>query len=666
VTVYVTGTAIAPIGDERAPARARKLMSRAAELAALALRRLVRGWSEEERRDAGLFLGVGASGGEVGELAALVEASRDGDTLSLARLGQEGLAACTPLLAFQLMNNFTLCHGAILEGIGGPSGAFFSRGAGTTAALCEAIAALEAGDCARAVAGAADTSLHPVTWAELRREGHPRRPAMEAAALIALSTDPRGALCAVEDARPRGEAPAGVDAVVRVEDVPGETLAAGPALAWCAAVERIAAGARRVAVVGQGRDGDAGVVVLARSAPARRARPARVPVVTGLGVVSPFGAGAAAFLGGLAEGRSAVGAIRSFDARTFPTRVAAEVPVSPGTRDRKIGFAVLAAEEAWRAAAPGAAGEAWLCLALGLEQAFLEELTPILRDGVFDWDAAGELRSRLDRAAEEVRARLGLGGPSAVNVSACAAGALAVAQAAALVARGDAEVVVCGGADSMVNPLGIGGMSRLGAPSPRAAADACRPFDRRRDGLVIGEGAAVFVIEPEERARARGARILARVLGWGASQDAYRATAPRLDGSAARAAIERALARAGLAPRAIAYVNAHGTGTPLNDPAEARALRDAGLRGAAVSSIKGAVGHLMAAAGAIELAACLLPFTHGLYPGTAHHAEPDPECDLDVIGPAPRPVAAPGPVLSTSFGFGGQNAAVILGPPEAP
>src|SRR6185295_15308292 len=134
--------------------------------------------------------------------------------------------------------------------------------------------------------------------------------------------------------------------------------------------------------------------------------------------------------------------------------------------------------------------------------------------------------------------------------SACAAGALAIADAAARIARGQADLAVCGGADSMVNPLGLGGMARLGAPSPRAAADACRPFDRRRDGLVIGEGAAVFVVEDETRALARGARPLARILGWGSTQDAYRATAPRPDGSAARAAVERALARAALVPRA--------------------------------------------------------------------------------------------------------------------
>jgi len=250
-----------------------------------------------------------------------------------------------------------------------------------------------------------------------------------------------------------------------------------------------------------------------------------------------------------------------------------------------------------------------------------------------------------------------------VNASACAAGGLAVAHAASLIRRGAASIVLCGGADSMVNPLGLGGMTRLGAPSPRNEPDACRPFDRRRDGLVIGEGAAMFIVESEERALHRGVTPLARILGWGSTQDAYRVTAPRPDGAAARNAMTRALARAALQPEAVGYINAHGTGTQLNDVAEARAIRDVFGRHAdslPVSSIKGAVGHLMAASGAIELAACLMPFQRDLLPGTAHHREKDPLCDITVIGE--RPIQAQVDIaLSNSFGFGGQNASVILG-----
>jgi 3-oxoacyl-[acyl-carrier-protein] synthase II len=369
-----------------------------------------------------------------------------------------------------------------------------------------------------------------------------------------------------------------------------------------------------------------------------------------------LGAGAELFWGGLAAGRAAVGRIRSFDTTAFPVHVAGEVPVPATTRDRKISWAVLAAAEAWSQARCGIAERgAWLAIALGLEQAFPE-----------NFGSAQPLRSPVDAAVPAVQAALGIDGPAIVHVSACAAGALAVAHAASLIERGAAPIVVAGGADSMVNPLGIGAFSRLGALSPRAEPDACRPFDRRRDGLVIGEGAAMFVVEDEARARARGARLLARVAGWGSTQDAYKATAPRPDGKLAARAIARALERARARPADVAYVNAHGTGTPQNDPAECAALRAA--FGAAAekiptSSIKGAVGHLMAASGAIELAACLLPLARGVVPGTAHLRERDPDCDLDIVGQTPRSVDVP-LALSTSFGFGGQNAAVLLARPD--
>lgn len=412
--------------------------------------------------------------------------------------------------------------------------------------------------------------------------------------------------------------------------------------------------------------------------------------ITGVGVVSAFGVGTGALFDGLAAGGSAISFIRSFDATTFPTRVAGEVPVVDADaawltnhlgdeqtarelgamgalRDRKVSFALVAAAEAWRHAGCGDAERgAALSIALGLEQAFLEDLVPIFDGTAIAWDRAAmkpdvQFRAPVDLAARAVHAQLGLTGPTVVNASACAAGALAIAHAASLIERGEADVVVCGGADSMVNPLGIGGMSRLGAPSPRAELDACRPFDRRRDGLVIGEGAAMFIVEDLSRARARGARPLATILGWGSTQDGYRATAPRPDGNAARRAMEKAIARSTLAPEQIGYVNAHGTGTPLNDPAECLAIRGALGERVAISSIKGAVGHLMAAAGAIEIAASLLAFERDLLPGTAHHEQPDPECAADVIT-APRPAHVEA-LISSSFGFGGQNASVVLGRP---
>lgn len=425
----------------------------------------------------------------------------------------------------------------------------------------------------------------------------------------------------------------------------------------------------------------------------------RRAVITGVGVVSAFGVGADTFFRALAEGRSAVGPIRHFDASAFAVRVAGEVPVLDASaawleaelrpldvraecieywreagflRDRKVGFGVLAAAEAWASAHAGdTERDAWLSIGLGMEEVFLDDIVPVLGGPAPDWSQAAtahlprtRFRSRADECARRVAELLGLRGPLAVHASACASGAFAVAHAAALIERAAADVVLAGAADSMVNPMSLGGLMRLGAPSPRNEADACRPFDRRRDGMAVGEGAAMFVVELEERARSRGVRPLAAILGAGSTQDAYRLSAPRPDGSAASAAVGRALRRAKLPADAIDYVNAHGTGTLLNDPAEARALRGALGRRAEtvpVSSIKGAVGHLMAASGAIELAACLLPLTRKIIPATAHHRELDAECNLHVIGEVPWPCDAVEVTLSTSFGFGGQNGAVILG-----
>lgn len=429
-------------------------------------------------------------------------------------------------------------------------------------------------------------------------------------------------------------------------------------------------------------------------------------VITGVGVVSAFGVGREAFFDGLAEGRSAVGPIQALDVASFPVRVAGEVPVAPITaawladrlspfeclplllewerqgllRDRKVAFALLAAAEALRQAGAGPRElEAWLILAVGLEAGFLDDLAALFRVDIgLDWAAEASaqlprfrLRAPVDRPALCINEALGVKGPRVVEVSACAAGALSVSHAASLIERGVTSIALAGATDSMINPMAMGAFWRLGAPSPRAEPDACRPFDRRRDGLAIGEGAALFVLEDEARAKERGARVIARVLGYGSSQDAYRATAPRPDGSRAAIAIKKAIRRADIDPSAIDAINAHGTGTPLNDPAEVKAIRAAlgpFAERVPVSSIKGAVGHLMAASGAIELAASLLPFERGLLPGTAHHKERDPECDITIIGERPLPVAsAPrgrvDVVLSNSFGFGGQNAAVLLGRP---
>lgn len=703
------------LADVPGPPKQRKLMSRPAMLAAVAARRCLAQTAWPTLDEVGYYLGVGAAGGCVDDLRAIAAVSIHNHQLSLQRLASDGFRAANPLSTFQSLNNFTMCHSAIIEGITGPNAALFSRGAGTVNALSMACAAIADGTCSRALAGGADSTVHPIVWAKLAGEQWDVDPC-EGAAIVALSYDatrPLGWLdsFAFSDVSDLGALPAvlpNVDVYIlaaasqhealhqlasrhasRVVDRGRRFCAASPASALVAA---LALDAERIGVLSLGFDGQLCVMQARRRQPAR-ARPrsvsdrCRKPVITGVGVVSAFGVGAQALFDGLSQGRSAIGPIGSFDATHSPVKVAGEVPALerdalarhlPGQqerierwaadgvlRDRKTAFALLAAGEAWRQA--GQPADAWLSLGSGLEQSWAEDYAVLFDGQRFDWSAATalpreRLASTVDLAARCVRQLLGLRSGWYVNTSACAAGAQTVAHAAQLISQGDAEVVLCGAADSMVNPLAIGGFWALGAPSPRNAIDACRPFDASRDGLVIGEGAALFVLEAEAHAVARGAKPLARVLGWGSSQDAYRATAPRPDGELAARAMAAALGRAKLAPDDIAWINAHGTGTALNDPAECAAIRTVfGATPPPVSSIKGAVGHLMAASGAIELASCLLAFDRSLAAGTAHLQRRDPACDVDVIGPAPRAIEA-GAVLSNSFGFGGQNASVIVGP----
>lgn len=769
-----------PAPEDSVERNARKLMSRGALLGALAVRAALRTtatWSAPYH-DLGYYLGVGASGGDMDQLTAMLHASlvpvepgestaptnpeRPALTLSMARFGEAGLRRCNPLYAFQLMNNFSLCHGAILEDIRGPNAALFSRGSGTVAALIEAHQALESRRCPRALAGGADSAVHPVTYAELRRFGYTDIIPGEGAALLAMQAlsgrmQPELALAFVlradfwsheTAALPMADLNrfaegSDIDLVVLAsgtasarqtltawvrEQCPGsrlvetgtqlgEALAASPALAWVAALDLLCAGdAENALVVSAGPDDNLGAVLMTRTLPPepQRARrrpvvrtsdetdPERIPVITGVGVVSAFGIGVDRFWGALGADQHAIEPITCFDARTFPTRVAGEIAIEdwmhleetlgprmrPGEeRDRKLPFALAAAREAWQYAGCGPGEhDAWLVLALGLEQALLGDFAPIFvkgehsrgRDARIDWSREPGLdlpdirfRTPVDLAARAVRRELGLTGKTVVHVSACAAGALAIAHAASLVARGATSLVLCGGADAMINPLGLGGMSRLGAPSPRASADACRPFDRRRDGLVMGEGAAIMVVESLARMRARDGRPLARILGWGSSQDGYKATAPRPDGSAAAQAMRQALDQSGLTSADIDYVNAHGTGTRLNDPTEILAIGQALGPSAAsrvpISSIKGAIGHLMAASGAIELAACLMGFVYDTVPGTAHLTELDPACagadgmaNILAKALAQRIDTA----LSNSFGFGGQNATLAVGRPR--
>lgn len=418
-------------------------------------------------------------------------------------------------------------------------------------------------------------------------------------------------------------------------------------------------------------------------------------VVTGIGVVTPIGIGLGAFYEGLRQAQSGVGPIASFDARGFPTQIAGEVkaPVAlPGwlpaaqhaaiERDPKSRFALAAAQQALVDAfgrhAPsdfydGARISAFI--ASGLEIFLLVDLVQHLGDRGVDARSLMEtvqqspVYSRLQipahLAARAIARHAGVKGRLVVNVSACAAGTQAIGEAFWAIRGGLADMVVTGGYDSMVNPLGVGGFCMLGAlSSANHLKDAAsRPFDARRDGFVLGEGSAIMVLEEYGAARRRGAHFYAEVLGYGASLDAHGVADPDPDGEGALRAMKAALGLAGLPPTQIGYINAHGTGTPKNDPVETRAIRR--LCGPAadkipVSSLKSQIGHLIGAAGAVEFVAGIFALTQGIVPATINLEQPDPACDLDYVPNRPR-LAVIETFLSNSFGFGGQNAAIVAG-----
>jgi 3-oxoacyl-[acyl-carrier-protein] synthase II len=259
---------------------------------------------------------------------------------------------------------------------------------------------------------------------------------------------------------------------------------------------------------------------------------------------------------------------------------------------------------------------------------------------------------------------LGAEGPVANCIAACVSSTQAIGEAARLIRHGEADVMLCGGAHSTIHPFGVTGFQRLSALSTRNddPQAAVRPFDIDRDGFVIGEGAATFVLEDLEHARRRGAEILGELTGYGAAQDAFRVTDTHPDGRGTATAIRRALDSARLDPEEIHYINAHGTGTVLNDKVETRAIKQAfGLQAyrVPISSTKSMLGHATTACGAIELAICLIALRTGVVPPTVNHETPDPDCDLDYVPHDAREVACTN-ILSNNIGFGGQNAALIV------
>jgi 3-oxoacyl-[acyl-carrier-protein] synthase II len=409
-------------------------------------------------------------------------------------------------------------------------------------------------------------------------------------------------------------------------------------------------------------------------------------VITGLGCVTPLGNDVASTWAGLIEGRNAIGPITRFDASGFKTTFAAEVqgfePLGlPGRlvrwADRKGQYALAAAHEALQ------------------DAGLLDAMPEPARFGVsvgaeVSRPELGEMATRLRalqaQAPEEalrtvppkdflvmsafypaslLAATFNAGGPTLTTSTACTSSAQSVADAVRILRRGDADVMLAGGTDSLVEGLMVMGFGLLGALSSNneSPSTACRPFDRTRDGFVLGEGAGFVTLETEAHARARGAHIYAELKGYGWSANAWRITDSPADGRGARASMAAAMQDAGVQPSEVGYINAHGTSTQQNDASETAGIHGALGEYAAkvpVSSTKSMMGHLVAACGAVELIACVKAINEGVLPPTINYSQADPVCDLDYITEGARPADLK-VALTNAFGFGGSNGTLVVG-----
>ncbi len=408
--------------------------------------------------------------------------------------------------------------------------------------------------------------------------------------------------------------------------------------------------------------------------------PRRV-VVTGIGALTPIGHGRAGLWDGVMANRSAVRAIDRFDASPFPSQIAAQIDDFDAVdhfdarRARRLDrFSQLAVAAARMAAADarlplaGGASERtgiFLGSALGGVAFGEQQHEAYVAHGVHGVSPTLALAVFGGAGASNIAIDLDVRGAAVGNANSCASGAMAIGQAFHAIRDGDLDAALAGGAEAPLAPLTFGAFAMIRVLSQRNAdpEGASRPFDRERDGFVMGEGAAVLALEERAAAERRGAPILAELLGYAATNDAYHMTAPRPDGSEAARAVRLALDDAHLVAEAVDYVNAHGSSTQLNEPAEALALH-AGLgehaRRVAVSGTKGLYGHALGASGAIEAAISVLALEHDTLPGTCNLRDLDPACDdLHVLVEAEACRAQT--ILSTSFGFGGMNAALLIG-----
>jgi len=404
-------------------------------------------------------------------------------------------------------------------------------------------------------------------------------------------------------------------------------------------------------------------------------------VVTGLGLITPVGNDVATTWSSVMSGVSGADYIKKFDPEKFSVKFACEVkgfdPLSflDKKEARRMGafthFALAASDEAVKNSG------------LQIDESNADMVGTYISSGIGDfWAIEREheklLNSGPDRvspffivsaivnlASGNVSIRHGAKGPNSATATACSAGAHAIGDSFRLIERGDADAMICGGAESAITPMSVAGFASMRALSTRNddPKSASRPFDLERDGFVIGEGAGILILEELEFAKARGANILAEIVGYGMSGDAFHVTMPDETGSGAIRVMQRAIKDAGISPEQIGYVNAHGTSTPYNDKFESLAIKtvfgDHAKNGLAVSSTKSGTGHALGAAGGIEAVFSILAMTENKLPPTINYQVPDPDCDLDYIPNVPRD-AKVDYVLSNSFGFGGTNACLIF------
>jgi 3-oxoacyl-[acyl-carrier-protein] synthase II len=408
-------------------------------------------------------------------------------------------------------------------------------------------------------------------------------------------------------------------------------------------------------------------------------------VVTGVGLVTALGTGTEETWKGLCEGRSGVSTISRFDTTQFSTKIAAEVKSFDPLRwfekkdvkkmDLFIHYAVAAADYAMKHAGLTIGADlaertgVFIGSGIGGFTIIEREHTAFLEGGPRKISPFFIPSSIINLAAGQVSIRFGAKGPNSAPCTACSSGAHAVGDAYRVISRGDADVMIAGGSEAAVTPMGVGGFAAMRALSTRNEEPhrASRPFDKDRDGFVVGEGAGVIVLEELEMAKKRGAPIVAELVGYGMSGDAYHITLPPDDGNGAHRVMLNAITDAGIRPEQVQYINAHGTSTPPNDRIETMAIKRLfgdHAQKLAISSTKSMIGHLLGAAGAVEAGITSLVVQRGVLPPTINYDTPDPDCDLDYV-PNKMRKAEIQYALSNSFGFGGTNASLLFKKYEA-